>query len=185
MADATLGPSSFIVLGFLSQYGSMTSYDLKRWANVTVGYFWTFPRSQLYAEPQRLVGLGLLSEEQEETGRRRRTFAITDAGREALADWLESPAGFPELRDLGLLKLYFMLDSPDAAGSERVRALASEQLDLHRERLATYQAIHPPHHVSVEHPELAGTLHMGLLYEEANIAFWEKFVGGADLSSGS
>ena len=65
MSDTSLSPSSFIVLGLIAQHGPSTSYDLKRCADESVGYFWHFPRSQLYAEPQRLVGLGLLREEQE------------------------------------------------------------------------------------------------------------------------
>lgn len=177
MADATLGPSAYIVLGLLAQRGATTSYQLKRWADTSVGYFWTFPRSQLYAEPQRLVELGLLSEQQEESGRRRRTFAITPAGRAELDAWLAAPAGFPELRDPGLLKLHFLLNSPADGERPEVRRLAAEQLTLHRERLELYRTITLPHPVPEERPELRGTLHMGLLYEEACIAFWEKFAG--------
>lgn len=173
MPDATLSPSSFIVLGFIDRYGELTSYDLKRCADESVGYFWSFPRSQLYAEPQRLVGLGLLTDDQEEGGRRRRLFRITDAGRAALADWLAAPAGFPELRDLGLLKLFFLLDGPADAARPEVQRLAAEQLALHRERQAIYTSIAEP--VPDDRPELRGTLHLGLLYEQACIAFWGVF----------
>ena len=53
-AASALGHSAYIVLGLIGLFGPGTSYDLKRWADGSVGYFWTFPRSQLYAEPQRL-----------------------------------------------------------------------------------------------------------------------------------
>lgn len=160
--DAGLGPSAYIVLGLLSQCGPGTSYDLKRWADDSVGYFWTFPRSQLYAEPQRLVTLGLLEETQEAGGRRRRTYTLTPAGRAALQVWLERPAGAPELRDLGLLKLFFG-EQGRPGGLAR---LAAEQLALHRARLGEYEAIktHPP--------RPSDPLQMGLLYEQASIAFW-------------
>lgn len=181
MTDATLSPSSFIVLGFISRFGAMTSYDLKRMADASIGYFWTFPRSQLYAEPQRLVGLGLLEEHQEEGGRRRREFRITEEGTDALQRWLSTPAGFPELRDLGLLKLHFLLDSPADAARSEVQRLAEEQRTLHEERLTIYREAARESAVPEDHRELHGTLHLGLLYEEACIAFWGKF---ADYATG-
>lgn len=173
-ASLTLGPSSYIVLGLLSQCGSGTSYDLKRWADESVGYFWNFPRSQLYAEPQRLASLGLLSEMQEDSGRRRRTYQVTEAGRAALQDWLSQPAGFPELRDLGLLKLFFA----EQGSAEQVRQLAAEQLALHRERLAVYQALSRLPDSASEGPSGFGrhTLRMGFLSEEANIIFWTELL---------
>ena len=158
------------MLGLLAQFGSGTSYDLKRWADSSVGFFWTFPRSQLYAEPQRLVTLGLLAEQQEAGGRRRRTFAVTAAGRAALREWLSAPAGVPELRDLGLLKLFFMSQGdPDALG-----ALAAEQWALHRERLSVYETLTACPQPEAPEGVPLQTLQMGLLYERASLAFWSE-----------
>lgn len=168
--DASLGPSSYIVLGLLGQCGPGTSYDLKRWADESVGYFWSFPRSQLYAEPQRLTRLGLLQETQEEGGRRRRTYRVTAAGRSALTGWLSHPAGFPELRDLGLLKLFFS----EQGTAQGVAQLAAEQLALHRARLREYERLS----ASVPQNHRKGDpLGMGLLYERASIAFWTEVLG--------
>ena len=161
------------MLGFLAQYGPGTSYDLKRWADESVGYFWTFPRSQLYAEPQRLAALGLLEEAQEDGGRRRRTYSVTPAGKSALEGWLAHPAGFPELRDLGLLKLFF-----SAQGNLHDMArLAAEQLALHRARLEEYEQLCslPPVNGSEVLPfSLELPLRMGLLYERASVDFWTE-----------
>lgn len=158
------------MLGLLGQYGPGTSYDLKRWADESVGYFWTFPRSQLYAEPQRLAAQGLLIEAQEEGGRRRRTYRVTPAGREALQGWLAHPAGFPELRDLGLLKLFF--SEQESAGS--VASLATEQLALHRARLDEYERLKTGTPITASEMR---PLRMGLLYERASIAFWTEVLG--------
>ncbi|WP_424951335.1 PadR family transcriptional regulator [Deinococcus sp.] len=165
-----LGPSSYIVLGLLSQCGPGTSYDLKRWADESVGYFWTFPRSQLYAEPKRLAALGLLAEAQEAGGRRRRTYRVSSAGQAALQGWLAQPAGFPELRDLGLLKLFFS-EQGDIGGVPR---LAAEQLALHRARLEEYEQLRD--HLPGSPTELL-PLRMGLLYERASVAFWTELLG--------
>ena len=165
--SASLGPVSFIVLGMLAECGPLTSYDLKRQVDGSVGYFWSFPRSQLYAEPQRLSRLGLVTEQQEMGGRRRRVFAISEAGRAALRAWLAQPAGAGELRDPGLLKLFFAPLGP--AGS--VQAIAAEQAQLHRARLAEYTQLqaHLPAGQAHNHP-----LRMGLLYEELSVRFWSE-----------
>lgn len=135
---AKLGPNAYLVLGFIAELGPSTPYDLKRAVSKSIAYFWDFPHSQLYVEPGRLASLGLLSEYQEPHGRRRRLFTITDAARKELQRWLEEPTNeHPEVRDLGLLKLYFSgLTSP-----ARIRRLAEEQIALHQERLAEYDVL--------------------------------------------
>src|SRR3954454_395418 len=104
---------------------------MKRNVARSIGYFWPFPHSQLYAEPARLVRLGLLTEDVEETGRKRRRFRITDAGRHALARWLAETASEPtEIRDLGMLKLFF----GEQAGGDDLVTLASDQHAAHQRR---------------------------------------------------
>src|SRR6478672_2267938 len=69
MSSPQLTPVSYVVLGMVAE-GATTSYDMKQKASRSVGYFWNFPHSQLYAEPGHLVELGLLDEEREAEGRR-------------------------------------------------------------------------------------------------------------------
>src|SRR5438067_12610763 len=92
MSNPKLTPTSYEVLGLVAFLGRATSYDMKRLAAMSVGYFWTFPHSQLYAEPERLVEMGLLEETREEGGRRRRVFSVTEDGTGELEDWLADPA---------------------------------------------------------------------------------------------
>ena len=47
----SLTPTSYLVLGLVARQGECTSYDMKRTVSGSIGYFWTFPHSQLYAEP--------------------------------------------------------------------------------------------------------------------------------------
>src|SRR5438270_4630979 len=101
-----MAPSAYVVLGLLEVNGPGTPYELKRWVDGSIGYFWSFPRAQLYVEPERLAGLGLLHEEREAAGRRRRLYSLAEPGRVALLAWLRSDQAAPtELRDPGLLKL--------------------------------------------------------------------------------
>ena len=110
-----------------SAQGPSTPYELKRHVAATIGHIWSFPHALLYKEPARLAALGLLSEERELIGRRRRLFTITPAGQDALRIWLGRPAQHPtELRDLALLQLFFS----DLESTAVTLALADEQLGV-------------------------------------------------------
>ena len=178
-----LTSTSYLVLGLIGREGPSTPYDLKRHVAATIGHFWSFPHALLYKEPARLVELGLLTEEREVDGRRRRLFAITDAGRAALRAWLATPSqAATELRDAGLLQLFFA----DLGTADDRQALAEAQLRIHRAALARYEDDRrfegdfdgsDPVARTIERWRGA-TLPMGLLYERAAVAFWEGVAAG-------
>ena len=170
MSSVRLGPTSYVVLGSIAVRGPSTSYDLKRFVELTLGHFWAFPHSQLYAEPDRLARAGLLTEEREEGGRRRRTYAITEEGHRALGAWLDEPATAQvELRDAGLLKLFFS----ELADDDALRALAREQASAHRATLARYEWLERRYRDRPEYARRMLPLKAGLRVEHALIAFWE------------
>jgi DNA-binding PadR family transcriptional regulator len=168
---ASLAHSAYVVLGLLDAYGAATPYDLKRWVDTSVGYFWSFPRAQLYVEPQRLAERGLVEEVREASGRRRRRFSITAAGRDVLRDWICSAESTPpELRDPGLLKLFFARPVETTAVVALARANAAE----HARRLADYERLLP----ELERDPGAGfalaTLRLGLRHERLAVDFWHE-----------
>src|ERR687889_676507 len=81
MSRADLTPVSYVVLGLVARDGPSTPYALKAAVGRGVAHFWPFPHSQIYSETERLARLGLLAEEREQTGRRRRSYRITADGR--------------------------------------------------------------------------------------------------------
>jgi DNA-binding PadR family transcriptional regulator len=165
-----LTTTSYVVLGLVAAGEPITSYEMKRGVAQSIGYLWHFPHSQLYAEPARLAGFGLLDEEAEETGRKRRRYRITPAGRQALAQWLAEAATDPtELRDLGLLKLFF----GDLAGESDVVALAEEQRRAHEHRHHEYQQLRTSVYATATRSQLAA-LEAGLRYEAMASAFWAE-----------
>jgi DNA-binding PadR family transcriptional regulator len=183
-----LTPTSYLVLGLLAREGPSTPYDLERHVGATLGNFWSFPHTLLYTEPPRLAAQGLVTETREPEGRRRRVFTITPAGISALDAWLGRPSDAPtELRDLGLLQLFFAdLASPEA----RLR-LAEQQLANHRAKLAAYQEDERLERGptgtragqrTVEHWR-GETLPMGLLYEGAAVDFWTGVAANARASA--
>jgi PadR family transcriptional regulator AphA len=188
MSNNRLSPTSYLVLGLLAREGPSTPYDLERHVRATLGNFWSFPHTLLYSEPPRLADLGLVTETRETEGRRRRVFTITPAGVTALSAWLDRPSGAPtELRDLGLLQLFF---ADLASGEARLR-LAEQQLAIHRSKLSAYQEDERLERRpggsgvgerTVEHWR-GETLPMGLLYEGAAVDFWTRVVAKASAAT--
>jgi len=178
LSSHPLSPTSYLVLGLLAREGPSTPYDLKRHVAATLGHFWSFPHALLYAEPPRLVKLGLATETREDVGRRRRTFTISDHGAEAVRAWLERPSGdSTELRDPGLLQLYFA----DLGSSQTPGIIARDQLTIHRATLATYEESERKEQGRDRSSGRQGalqrwhghSLRMGTLYERAAVDFWE------------
>ena len=158
-----LTPVSYVVLAFVDRAGEATPYALKGAAEA-ISDLWTIQHAQVYSETQRLAKAGLLDEHREETGRRRRTYRVTDAGREALAAWLAEPTQeFTQLRDPGLLQL--------CLGAEP-GPLARAQLARHERKLAEYEAAREA--TTPDAPRGAVlTLEAGIGHEREWIRFWQ------------
>ncbi len=172
--------SAYVVLGLLDHYGPATPYQLDRAVDGGIGYFWNFSRSQLYAEAGRLARVGLLSEHQEEVGRRRRLFTITAEGRHELHLWLTRTTSRPtEIRDEGLLKLFFTREPRGDTPCDRstlqgtIRRLADEQASAHRAQLAGYQELVGSGVIPAGSPQRA-TVELGLRFERLAIDFWDE-----------
>lgn len=132
-----LAPTAWAVLGLLSFPGERTGYELKKWADTSLRFFYWSPAvSQIYAELRRLEELGFASSARSgpEEARAKRRYAITDAGREALAGWAAdtAEAGPPVLKHGLLLRVWLgHLTEP-----ERLRALVGEHVARTRGELA-------------------------------------------------
>jgi DNA-binding PadR family transcriptional regulator len=164
MQELRLTPISYIVLGLLSWAGEATPYRLKQLVAASVGNFWTLQHAQLYTEPERLAKAGYLTEQRERGGRRRKLYAITDKGRDALDEWSSEPTdAILELRAPALLKLFFGADPVE---------LAAVQIEAHRRKLAEYEQIRDTMPESVPSgPRLA--LEAGIASERQQVEWWE------------
>ena len=161
-----LTETSYIVLGLLEQIEPATPYDLKQLAQISTVNFWTVPHTQIYTECNRLAEEGLLEERREESGRRRRIYRLTRAGRAALARWREDASGgLYELRDVATLKLFFGADPATLAG---------EQVRAHEARLAEYEELLGGLDEAPEGWRLA--LELGIGHEREFIRFWSSLL---------
>ena len=167
MPDRELTPTSFIVLGLLENEPG-TPYDLKARVAAGLGNFWPIQHAQLYKETARLAADGLLTEERESEGRRRKTYKITKAGRKALGDWLKVPVTeLTEIRDLALVKLFFGAD----AG-----AVAVDQEAAHRVKLKEWENFREIVR-GLEVPEgPRQALEAGIAHEREWVKFWASLL---------
>jgi DNA-binding PadR family transcriptional regulator len=166
-----LSATSYVVLGLIGLRGPSTPYDLKQAANRSIHYFWPFPHSQLYGEPERLTKAGLLSHVQEEGGRRRRLYTLNDAGRSALIQWLKSPPGEVfEMRDLAVLQLFF----GEFIETRELVALANDQVRLYEERLAVYRDIMANNPRTPGRERRMAPLDLGIRMATVCVEFWRE-----------
>jgi len=169
MQETRLTPTSYVVLGLLELSGEATPYELKQAAAGSVGNFWTFQHAQFYSEPERLTRAGLLTEERERSGRRRRRYRLTAKGRKALDEWRHVPTEeLAELRDPGLLKLFF--GAPPGP-------LARAQLAAHEAKLAQYQWMRDQADSSPQGRGSGGpaaTLEAGIAHEREWVRYWKR-----------
>jgi len=160
-----LNASSYIVLGLIELSGQATPYELKQAAMGSVGNFWSMHHAQFYSEPERLTSAGLLTEEREQGGRRRKRYRLTRQGVKALEEWRVEPTEeLGELRDPGLLKLFF--------GAE-TGPLAAAQLAAHQAKLARFEWMRDQAGDDGP-PGPRATLEAGLAHEREWVRYWRR-----------
>jgi DNA-binding PadR family transcriptional regulator len=104
---SSLTPTARVILGLVA-LGPRTGYDVKRIADHSTRFFWGASYGQIYPELRRLEQDGLVEAEDEPRGRvRRRVYRITPAGEAAVREWLLAEESDYDVRDEGLLRLFF------------------------------------------------------------------------------
>ena len=104
---STLSPTARVILGLLA-FDARTGYDIKQVTDRSTRFFWGASYGQIYPELRRLEAAGLVRSREEPRGDvRRRVYSLTPKGRRALDEWLAEPEEQYDVRDEGLLKLFF------------------------------------------------------------------------------
>jgi PadR family transcriptional regulator, regulatory protein AphA len=134
-----LSATGRVILGVLS-VEPRSGYDIKALTDKSTRFFWAASYGQIYPELKRLAERGLIEGSDEPHGDRKRTvFRITRDGRRALDEWLNAPDQVHELRDEGLLKLFFA----GTQGRDAVRAAIRGKREAHAEKLGELREIEP------------------------------------------
>ena len=118
-----------VILGMLS-FRPRSGYDIKTVVDRSTRFFWAASYGQIYPELRRLEDEGLIQgEDAPSGGRSRRVYELTEAGREALREWLFGSTVTIELRDESLLRLFFA----DALPREEALVLLEGRKNGHEE----------------------------------------------------
>jgi len=164
--------TSYAILALLQKCGELTSYEIKQALERSIENFWPVPHTTAYEEPARLTAAGYMSARQEPGGRRRRVYALTEAGREALAAWAAEPtAAPPQLRDEVMLKIFAGAD-PGPLGRARIEWHRRKLEELRGYLAAAAEAQegdHSPSHF---------TLRAGIAYQEKMLELLGQLGGG-------
>jgi PadR family transcriptional regulator AphA len=134
-----LSPTAYVILGMVSRE-PRSGYEIKALVDGSTRFFWAASYGQIYPELKNLAEAGLVIGSDSPTGGRRRTvYEITADGEEELRAWLRQPPVTFEMREEGLLKLFFADALPPGEAVAIVRAMRAHRLEVN----AQLQAIEP------------------------------------------
>jgi len=86
----------------------MSGYEIKSIVDKSTRLFWAASYGQIYPELRRLTQARLIEgEARPQRDRKRNVHRLTPAGRNQLRTWLKADPEVFEVRDEGLLKLFF------------------------------------------------------------------------------
>lgn len=128
------------VLGMLGHLGpdEASGYDLKKFADASLGYLWAPSKTQLYAALAQLVQAGLATRREVPQRHRpdKQLYRLTERGGEIVREWLEGREveADPD-RSTFMLKFFFGRQ----AGRDSLVAQLEAFRDLYAERLSAYE----------------------------------------------
>jgi DNA-binding PadR family transcriptional regulator len=118
----TVSPTGYVILGML-RHEPRSGYEIKQVVDNSTRFFWAASYGQIYPELRKLAKAGLVEgESQPQGGRKRTVYRLTPAGAEELGRWLDEPPEVLEVRDEGLLKLFFASAGPPDTALQTVDA---------------------------------------------------------------
>jgi PadR family transcriptional regulator, regulatory protein AphA len=180
-----LSPPAYVVLGMV-RLGARSGYEIKQMVELSIRFFWTISHVQIYPALRQLESVGLIVGRDDPRGRLpRRIYEITHRGEQVLEEWVAEAEPMPfELRDLGMVKLFFA----DAVSDEQALGLLAAVRNRSEERLSLLLEIVPTAESAGDDgsrfPNL--TLQMGIAFHQAMVDVCADFeqtlrgrVGGA------
>lgn len=124
--------SSFAVLALLD-LRPWTGYELTQQAKRSLRYAWPKSERLLYSEPKKLVELGYATvHTDEQGGRSRNVYTITEDGTAALGGWMSTRTQAPRLEIEAMLRLLFADHGSEGDVLRSLEELESDIGEHHR-----------------------------------------------------
>ena len=154
-----LSATAKVILGMLAGR-PRSGYEIKQLVDSSARFFWAASYGQIYPELKRLEDAGLIKGSDASQGaRQRNVYKLTAKGRRAAEAWIAREPEVYELRDEGLLELFFAgaIDPSRTAEIARERA-ASSAATAAELRAVQEQIDEKGQHEGPEHSPDAGSL---------------------------
>ncbi len=131
--------TAYVLLGMLSIEPNQSGYQIRKAIESSVGYFWGESYGQIYPTLKQLAAEGLIVPVSSGSPprKRRQGYALSEAGRACLREWLAQPFHNDPPRNEFLLKLFFGREAAPNISIAHIRELN----ERNRRALATAQAI--------------------------------------------
>jgi DNA-binding PadR family transcriptional regulator len=124
-----LSATAKVILGMLAAR-PRSGYEIKQLVDSSARFFWAASYGQIYPELKRLEDAGLITGSDASHGARQRTVhKLTAKGKRAARDWIATEPQVFELRDEGLLELFFAGSIEPARTPEIARERATQAAD--------------------------------------------------------
>jgi PadR family transcriptional regulator AphA len=163
---SSLNATARVILGLL-KFAPRTGYDIKRVTDFSTRFFWRASYGQIYPELRSLEQSGLVRVREEPRGRRpRRVYELTSKGERVLSSWLLGESDVYDVRDEGLLRLFFgeLVSSEELLVLVRRRRVWFESAGTHFRSIAAQLG-------EVEGPS-GEVLRYGIELMDWNAAWW-------------
>jgi PadR family transcriptional regulator, regulatory protein AphA len=138
-----------------------SGYDLSRWMQRETSHYFTVGHNRVYPALSELERDGLVVHKvvPSDRGPERKEYSITEAGREVLLSWVDSPPVERQVRDEQLVKVLCYGFLP----TERALARLEEVKALHEEKLARYEGYRSGLEVELREGRISDETYLGTL----------------------
>jgi DNA-binding PadR family transcriptional regulator len=117
--------TAYVILGMLSIQPNLSGYELHKAIEENFGSFWGESYGQIYPTLKQLAAEGLIEAREPAAAdkKRRQEYALTEAGRARLREWLAQPFQNDPPRNEFMLKLFFGREAAPGVAQAHVREL--------------------------------------------------------------
>jgi DNA-binding PadR family transcriptional regulator len=151
----------------------MSVYQIKKAMEASVSHFYSAAHSQVYQQANRLLRDGFVKEKEEREGRRKRTLALTPAGRKEVLAWLRDPEADDQLYSELLVKVFFAANADDPEG---LRELLERRREHSQGMVDEYKKVLPSLEAYEDNPYPAMTMSSGIHFYRAEVAWIDETV---------
>lgn len=176
---AKVNKTKYALLGVLNLM-SGSGYDIKKFCDSSIGYFWNENYGHIYPVLQKMEDEELITKEVTQTEGRpsKNVYSITQKGREELEEWLKLPVENDPIRSEFLLKIFLSKDIQMENIIEKISKL-KEQCEEELKKYSEIEEFLKSKQTDIEKKELAlylSTVRYGKLEEEVKLKWCEETI---------